>query len=195
MKRFFDIIVSFILILLLSPILIILSIMIKLDSSGRVFFMQIRVGRYAKMFKIMKFRTMRTGSDKSGLLTVGNKDTRITKIGYYLRKYKFDELPQLFNVFIGDMSIVGPRPEVQKYVDLYTAEQRKVLTVKPGITDYASIEYSNENEILGRAQDPEKEYIERVMPDKLKLNMKYIETHTIFIDIKLIVLTIIKIIK
>ncbi len=136
---------------------------------------------------------MRTDADKKGLLTVGGRDSRITRVGYFIRKYKIDELPQLLNVFIGDMSLVGPRPEVRKYVDMYNTEQKKVLTVKPGITDYASIEYSNENELLGKAQDPEKVYIEEIMPAKLKLNLKYIAEQGVATDIKIILKTVAKI--
>ena len=138
---------------------------------------------------------MRVGSDKKGLLTVGGRDNRITKTGYFIRKYKLDELPQLINVFIGDMSLVGPRPEVRKYVDLYNSEQLKVLSVKPGITDYASIQYSNENELLAKSQDPEMTYIEEIMPDKLNLNMRYINESGVFTDVKIIVKTIKKILS
>lgn len=138
---------------------------------------------------------MRTDADKKGLLTVGGRDPRITRVGYYLRKYKLDELPQLLNVLSGDMSLVGPRPEVRKYVNMYTEEQQKVLLVQPGITDYASIEYSNENELLGKAADPEKVYIEEIMPTKLKLNLKYIEEKSLITDVKIIFRTIFKIIK
>ena len=151
-----------------------------------------RVGKHGRDFKLFKFRSMRTDADKSGLLTVGGRDSRITKVGYYIRKYKVDELPQLINVLIGDMSLVGPRPEVRKYVDLYSAEQTKVLDAKPGITDYASIEYSNENEILGKAADPEKVYIEEIMPAKLRLNLKYISEQGVLTDLKIIFKTYIK---
>lgn len=138
---------------------------------------------------------MRTDADKSGLLTVGGRDSRITKIGYYIRKYKIDELPQLINVFVGDMSLVGPRPEVRKYVNMYNDQQLRVLNLKPGITDYASIEYSNENEILGKAEDPEKVYINEIMPAKLNLNLKYINNQGILTDLKIIFKTIAKILN
>ncbi len=138
---------------------------------------------------------MRTDADKKGLLTVGGRDPRITRMGYYIRKYKIDELPQLLNVLLGDMSLVGPRPEVRKYVNLYNAQQMLVLSVQPGITDYASIEYSNENEILGRANNPEKTYIEEIMPAKLQLNLKYIEEKSLVTDFRIIFKTILKIIK
>jgi lipopolysaccharide/colanic/teichoic acid biosynthesis glycosyltransferase len=193
LKRLFDIFFSTIgLIILFIPFLII-SLIIIIDSRGSVFYKQIRVGKNGRDFKLFKFRSMRTDSDKAGLLTVGGRDSRITKVGYYIRKYKIDELPQLINVFIGDMSLAGPRPEVRKYVDLYNEQQLKVLSVKPGITDYASILYSNENEILGKAEDPEKAYINEIMPAKLNLNLKYIEEQGILTDLKIIFKTVFKI--
>ncbi len=195
MKRLFDIFFSSIGLILLSPLLLVVSLFIIFDSKGGIFYKQIRIGKNEKVFYLYKFRTMFSNSDKKGLLTVGNKDSRITKIGYYLRKYKLDELPQLINVFLGSMSLVGPRPEVKKYVDLYSAEQKMVLSVKPGITDFASLKYSNENEILAQFDDAEKAYIERIMPDKLQLNLKYINEKNMFVDIKIIVLTLLKIIK
>jgi lipopolysaccharide/colanic/teichoic acid biosynthesis glycosyltransferase len=195
LKRLFDIFFSFIgLIILLIPFLIISIIIVK-DSRGGIFYKQTRVGKDGKDFQLFKFRSMRSDSDKAGLLTVGGRDSRITKAGYYLRKYKIDELPQLINVFKGDMSLVGPRPEVRKYVAMYNDQQLKVLNVKPGITDYASIEYSNENEILGKAADPEKVYIEEIMPDKLKLNLKYIEDQGVLTDLKIIFKTVFKILR
>jgi lipopolysaccharide/colanic/teichoic acid biosynthesis glycosyltransferase len=195
LKRFFDIFFSFIgLIILFIPFLII-SLIIILDSRGGVFYKQVRVGKDGKDFKLFKFRSMRTDADKAGLLTVGGRDNRITKVGYYIRKYKVDELPQLINVFIGNMSLVGPRPEVRKYVDMYNEQQRSVLKVKPGITDYASIEYSNENEILGKASDPEKVYINEIMPAKLDLNLKYIKDQGALTDLKIIFKTIFKILS
>jgi len=192
-KRVFDIFFSFWGIFFLTPWLALIAILITLDSKGGIFYRQVRVGLNNKDFKIFKFRTMKPESDKKGLLTVGSRDNRVTKIGYYLRKYKLDELPQLFNVFLGDMSFVGPRPEVRKYVDMYNDEQLKVLNVRPGITDYASIEYSNENDILAKSEDPEKTYIEEVMPAKLQLNLKYIDESGLSTDIKLIFKTIKKI--
>jgi len=194
-KRCFDIFFSLLGLILLSPIFILLSLIILLDSKGGVFYKQIRVGKNSVDFKLYKFRSMRVGSDKKGLLTVGGRDSRITKSGYFIRKYKLDELPQLINVFIGDMSLVGPRPEVRKYVDLYNEEQLKVLLVKPGITDYASIQYSNENEILAKSSDPEKTYIDEIMPDKLNLNLRYINEIGLFSDIKIILKTINKILS
>ncbi len=192
-KRLFDILASLIGIVILSPFLILISILVLLDSRGGIFYKQVRVGKGMKEFKLFKFRTMYSNSDKKGLLTVGMKDSRITRMGYYLRKYKLDELPQLLNVLIGDMSIVGPRPEVPKYVAMYNDEQKKVLNVRPGITDYASIEYANENEILSKATNPEEEYINTIMPAKLKLNLKYISEMGLTTDIKIIFRTIGKI--
>ncbi len=194
MTRLFDILFSFAGLVVLSPILLVVYILIRTESPGGGFYRQQRVGKDGKMFGLLKFRSMRTGSDKQGLITVGGHDSRITRIGYFIRRYKIDELPQLLNVLKGDMSLVGPRPEVKKYVDMYTAEQRRVLSVKPGITDYASIEYADENEILGRADDPDKAYVEQIMPDKIRLNMRYIENHNSREYFKIIFLTIKKII-
>ena len=194
-KRCFDIFASFNGLLLLSPFFILISIVIILDSKGGVFYKQVRVGKNNSDFKLFKFRSMSTGSDKKGLLTVGGRDSRITRSGYFIRKYKLDELPQLLNVLFGDMSLVGPRPEVRKYVDMYNAEQMKVLSVKPGITDYASIEYSNENELLAKSSEPEKTYIEEIMPAKLLLNQKYIIEQGLLTDIKIILRTIGKIVS
>lgn len=174
MIRLFDIVFSFVGLLILLPFFILIAICIKLSSSGPVFFIQQRVGKDSRDFNLIKFRTMKMNSEKQGLLTVGGRDPRITGIGYFLRKSKFDELPQLINVLAGDMSLVGPRPEVRKYVDLYTAQQKKVLSVRPGITDNASLEYFHENDLLARSNDPERTYIEEVMPAKLNLNMKFI---------------------
>lgn len=190
-----DIFFSLIGLIVLFPLFLVIALIITLDSKGGVFYKQTRVGKDGKDFKLFKFRSMAVGSDKKGLLTVGGNDSRITKPGYFIRKYKIDELPQLINVFIGDMSLVGPRPEVRKYVDLYNEEQQKVLSVQPGITDYASIAYINENEVLGNSENPEKTYIEEVMPSKLKLNLKYIEEKSIVTDIKIIFKTIAKIIS
>ena len=195
LKRGFDVISSLIGIILLFPVLFILWICIQLESSGGGFYRQVRVGKDGIDFRLWKFRTMQTGADKKGLLTIGGRDSRVTQIGYYLRKYKLDELPQLINVLVGDMSIVGPRPEVQKYVDLYTPDQRKVLSVKPGITDYASIAYSNENELLAQSGNPEKTYIDEVLPAKLELNQKYLNEQGLFTDLKIIFHTIGKIVS
>lgn len=195
MKRLFDIVASACGLIVLSPLFLILAIWIKIDSNGPVFYKQIRVGRFNKDFYLYKFRSMRVGSDKKGLITVGDRDPRITKSGYFIRKYKLDEFPQLINVLKGDMSLVGPRPEVRKYVDMYTSEQMHVLDVRPGITDLASIRYRNENELLAEADDPDKYYIEVVMQDKLRINLEYIEKHSFWYDIKLIFQTFYAIIK
>ena len=186
MKRIFDIFFSFLGLLLLSPLFLVVALWIKLDSRGPVFYRQVRAGRGNRDFRIFKFRSMRVGSDKGSLVTIGGRDPRVTRSGYYIRKLKLDELPQLINVLIGDMSFVGPRPEVRKYVDMYTPEQLHVLDVRPGITDEASIRYRNENELLATAADPERFYIETVMPDKLRINLQYVQNHSLWGDIKLI---------
>ncbi|MBE6071935.1 MAG: sugar transferase [Clostridium butyricum] len=194
-KRVFDVIASGVGIILLSPVLLIIALIIKKESDGPVFFKQVRVGEKGKNFEILKYRTMVVDAEKLGRqITVGN-DNRITKIGGFLRKYKLDELPQLINVFKGDMSLVGPRPEVPRYVEMYNEEQRKVLEVKPGITDLASIRYRDENELLGTAEDPDDMYINTIMPDKLALNLEYINKSNIFFDIYIIIKTIIKCVK
>lgn len=195
MKRLFDIFFSFLGLLFLLPFLLLIGFFIVLDSKGGIFYRQVRVGLNGRDFLLFKFRSMRTDADKKGLLTVGGRDNRITRVGYFIRKYKIDELPQLINVLKGDMSLVGPRPEVRKYVDLYNVEQKKVLSVKPGITDYASMEYSNESELLGKAENPEQVYINEIMPAKLKLNLKYIAEKGMVTDIKIIVNTLLKILK
>jgi len=188
--RFFDILFSFFGLIIVSPFLIIIAIIIVIESKGGFVFVQHRVGKDNNDFKLYKLRTMKVNSDKKGLLTVGNRDSRITKVGKFLRKSKIDEFPQLFNVLIGNMSLVGPRPEVRKYVDMYTEEQIKVLSLKPGITDFASIKYNNENEILAKSDNPEKFYIEKIMPDKIELNMKYINNCTLSNYFKIIFSTI-----
>ena len=195
MIRFFDFILSLVGLVVLAPIFIVLAIWIKIDSKGPVFYKQVRVGQNDIDFGLFKFRSMVVDADKKGLITVGGRDPRITRSGYFIRKYKLDELPQLINVLVGDMSLVGPRPEVRKYVDLYTYEQQKVLSVKPGITDYASIEYMDENEILGKSSDPEKTYIEEIMPEKIKYNMKYIQNKNVSEYFKIIFLTLLKIVR
>ena len=186
MKRLFDIVASGLGLVILSPLFLVVAIWIKLDSPGPVFFRQVRVGRYNKDFRIFKFRTMRVGSDKGSQITIGGRDPRVTRAGYWLRKFKIDELPQLINVFIGDMSFVGPRPEVRHYVNYYTPEQMHVLDVRPGITDAASIKYRNENELLEKAEDPEKYYVEVIMQEKLALYLDYVVHHTLWGDIKFI---------
>jgi lipopolysaccharide/colanic/teichoic acid biosynthesis glycosyltransferase len=192
LKRLMDILASGLGLIFLSPILIIICILIKASSEGPIFFKQVRVGKNMKNFAILKFRTMVPNAEKLGKQITIGEDKRITSVGKVLRKYKLDELPQLFNVFKGDMSLVGPRPEVPKYVKLYSEEQRKVLDVKPGITDLASLRYKDENDILGKVDNPEEYYITVIMKDKLELNLEYIEKNNILIDIYLIIKTIIK---
>ena len=186
MKRLFDIVASGLGLLLLSPLFLLVAVWIKLDSPGPVFYRQVRVGRYNRDFRIFKFRSMRVGADKGSLVTIGGRDPRVTRSGYFIRKFKIDELPQLINVFIGDMSLVGPRPEVRHYVDYWTKEQLHVLDVRPGITDPASIKFRNENELLEKAEDAEKYYIEVIMQEKLRLYLEYVENHSFWYDIKLI---------
>ena len=193
MIRFFDIIFSGIGVIVLSPLFLIIYLLIRCESKGGGFYAQERIGKDGKPFKLYKFRSMRTGADKGSLITIGGHDSRITKMGYFIRKYKIDELPQLWNVFIGDMSLVGPRPEVEKYTRLYTEEQKKVLSVRPGITDWASIEYVDENVILGQAEEPDKAYIEKIMPDKIRYNMKWIENQGVMEYFKIIFSTFFKI--
>ena len=186
MKRLFDIVASGLGLIVLSPLFLILAIWIKLDSKGPVFYRQVRVGFKNKDFRIFKFRSMRVGADKGSLVTIGGRDPRVTKSGYWIRKFKLDELPQLINVFIGDMSLVGPRPEVRHYVDYWTQEQMHVLDVRPGITDPASIKFRNENELMEKAEDPEKYYIEVIMQEKIKLYLEYVEKHSFWYDLGLI---------
>lgn len=195
MKRLFDCVVSLIILLCFLPFGILISLAIGLESRGGVFYRQERIGQFGKPFRLWKFRTMRKNADQFGKLTVGMRDPRITRVGLFIRKVKLDEFPQFLNVLSGEMSIVGPRPEVQEYVDEYTAEQRQILEVKPGITDYASLEYYNENELLGKSDNPRKTYIEEVMPAKIELNRKYIANPTIGHDLKIMWMTFVKIIN
>jgi len=194
-KRTSDIIFSLIGIVVLLPFFFLVSLFILLDSKGGIFFKQVRVGRGNKDFYLYKFRTMRSDSEKRGQLTIGSRDNRITRVGYYLRKLKLDELPQLINVLKGDMSLVGPRPEVRKYVNLYTDEQLKVLSVRPGITDYASIKYFSESDLLAKSSNPEKTYIEEIMPEKLKINLEYVNKNGFFADMTIVFKTLGKIIR
>lgn len=189
MKRIFDIILSIIILLIFLPIGLILSIWILLESKGGVFYKQERIGYLGKPFYILKFRSMRKDADKQGKLTVGMRDARITRSGYFLRKFKLDEFPQFINVLKGEMSIVGPRPEVKEYVDLYSEEQRKILNVKPGITDFASLQFFNENELLGNSSDPQKTYIEEIMPKKIEMNKKYLDNPSLKQDLSIMWLT------
>lgn len=194
MTRLFDVLFSFVFLLLLLPVSVILAVIIKLNSKGPVFYKQVRVGKNNTNFNLYKFRTMHLFSDRAGLLTVGNTDPRITSAGFYIRKYKLDELPQMINVLKGDMSIVGPRPEVRKYVDLYNEDQRKILNFRPGITDYASILYSNENEILAKEAEPEKYYVEVIMPRKIEMNMKYLNNPSLQKYLTIVIKTLIKLV-
>jgi lipopolysaccharide/colanic/teichoic acid biosynthesis glycosyltransferase len=194
-KRLFDIVFSMSAILFLWPVMLIIAIIIITRSPGGVFYRQIRIGKNFREFKLLKFRTMRPGSDQKGLITVGGKDSRITREGYFLRKYKLDELPQFFNILLGDMSFVGPRPEVKKYVDIFPERYKNILQVRPGLTDYASLEYISENEILGKSSDPEKTYIEEILPHKLDLAELYVKRLSFAEDIRIIFRTLLKIIK
>lgn len=195
MKRLIDFLVSFIGLLLLLPFFLIIACWIVLDSKGSIFYQQQRVGRGGALFRLMKFRTMNIDADKFTAITVGQRDPRITRAGYFLRKYKLDELPQLINVLKGEMSLVGPRPELEKFVKLYNAEQRKVIEVKPGITDYASIQFRNENELLEGKADPVDFYILEIMPVKLKLNLEYIRDQSVWGDVKIIFMTLFSIFR
>jgi lipopolysaccharide/colanic/teichoic acid biosynthesis glycosyltransferase len=186
MIRFLDFLFSCLGLFFLSPFFLLIAFIIKISSRGPVLYRQLRIGLNGVEFSVFKFRSMRQNSDKFGLITVGVRDSRVTPVGFFLRKYKLDELPQLINVLIGDMSLVGPRPEVKKYVEMYSAEQRKVLSIRPGITDWASIYYRHENVILGQSSDPEKEYIEKVMPDKLNYNLIYIKKYGVLEYFKII---------
>jgi len=189
-KRLFDILLAVLSIIIISPFFIIIGLIVGLTSRGCIFYRQIRVGKDEKYFHIIKFRTMVSGADKKGLSITVGKDKRVTKVGKILRKVRLDEIPQLFNILIGQMSFVGPRPEVPRYVELYNDEQKNILKVRPGMTDYAAICFKNENELLAKCDDPEKEYIENIMPVKIKYSMKYIEKMNVFTDIKILALTL-----
>jgi lipopolysaccharide/colanic/teichoic acid biosynthesis glycosyltransferase len=193
MIRFFDIFLSFVGLIVLSPLFLLISLFIIFSSPGGIFFIQTRVGRNNKDFRLIKFRTMKVDSEKQGLLTVGSADSRITVPGRWLRKYKLDELPQLFNVLMGDMSLVGPRPEVRKYVDMYTPEQTRVLSVRPGLTDWASLEYFHENDLLSASEDPEETYIREIMPAKININFRYIDNPSVASYFKVLIRTFTKI--
>lgn len=192
-KRAFDILASATALLLLLPLLLVLAIAVALGSPGGAFFRQVRVGKGGNEFRLFKFRSMRPGSEAKGQITVGGRDPRITGVGHFLRKTKLDELPQLINILRGDMSIVGPRPEVPKYVAMYTAEQRQVLSVRPGLSSLASIEYINENDVLGSSSDPERTYVEEVMPAKLALDLQYVREQSLGLDLRIIFRTVARI--
>lgn len=195
MKRLFDIFFSFFFLVFFLPFGIIIALLIALEDRGAIFYFQERMGQFGRPFKLIKFRSMHLNADKLGKLTVGMKDPRITKVGYFIRKYKLDEFPQFINVLKGDMSIIGPRPEVKEYIDLYTDEQKKILNVKPGITDYASLEYFDEARLLGNSENPKQTYINEIMPAKLELNKKYLANPSFTHDIKLMWLTFKKMIS
>lgn len=194
-KRTIDFFAACIGLIVLSPFFVIIAVLVKLDSSGPIFYLQNRVGLKGKLFQLVKFRSMKIDSDKSAPITIGQRDSRITKFGYFLRKFKIDELPQLINVLKGEMSLVGPRPEVEKFVKLYNTNQQRVLSVKPGITDYASIEFRNENQLLEGKPDPIEFYVTEIMPEKLRLNLKYIDSQSVFTDIQIILKTLFLIIS
>jgi lipopolysaccharide/colanic/teichoic acid biosynthesis glycosyltransferase len=193
MKRTFDICISLIILAFFLPLGLVLMLLIILESGGGVFYLQERVGLNGQLFNLIKFRSMRPNADKGSQITIGNRDPRITRTGYFIRRFKLDEFPQFINVIKGDMSIVGPRPEVPFYVEKYTETQRQILVVKPGITDYASLAYFNENEILAKAADPQKAYLEQIMPAKIELNQRYLSDRSLFKDLKIIWLTALKI--
>lgn len=195
LKRLFDLFAVSLVLIILLPFFVLIGLLILLTSNGGIFYKQERVGLNSRPFNLYKFRTMKIGSDKKGLITVGEKDNRITPIGYYLRKYKLDEFPQLINILKNEMSIVGPRPEVARYVDLYTEEQRQVLKVKPGLTDLASLEFIDENKLLGEAENPEEVYVNKIMPEKLRLNLVYIKNNSLYEDVRIILTTVIRIIR
>lgn len=190
MKRFLDIVFSLLVLLVGLPFGLVIALLIVVDSRGPVFYRQSRVGRNNVDFQLFKFRTMCVGADRGSLITVGDDDVRITKVGAFLRKYKIDEFPQFLNILRGEMSVVGPRPEVRKYVEMYTPEQMRVLSVRPGLTDYASIRYVDENALLAKSENPEKTYIEEIMPDKLKLNLQYIDERSLWVDARIVLKTL-----
>jgi lipopolysaccharide/colanic/teichoic acid biosynthesis glycosyltransferase len=193
-KRIFDISFSMIGLIILSPLLLIIAYLIKKEDGGPIFYRGVRIGQFGKPFRIFKFRTMVVNADKIGGPSTADDDPRITKIGKILRKYKIDELPQLINVLKGEMSIVGPRPEVPFYVDMFTEEEKRILDVKPGITDWASLWDCDQGAILAGSSDPEKTYMEKIRPIKIKLQLRYVDNHSFFTDLKIIFLTILTVI-
>lgn len=194
-KRFFDLLFSGAGLFFLSPAFLLLAVAVKLNSSGPVFYRGVRVGRGGKSFKIYKFRSMVADAEKKGAASTSNTDMRVTSVGHFIRKFKFDEFSQLINVFIGDMSLVGPRPEVQKFVDMYTEEEKQILTVRPGITDWSSIKFHNEGDIIEASGigDADEAYAKLIRPEKLRLQLKYVRERNLFIDIKIIICTILTI--
>jgi lipopolysaccharide/colanic/teichoic acid biosynthesis glycosyltransferase len=195
LKRLFDILASSTALILLFPVLLIIGLAVAIGSPGGAFFRQLRVGKDGREFGLLKYRTMRPGSEAGGQITVGDRDPRITGVGHFLRRTKLDELPQLINILNGDMSVVGPRPEVPRYVALYSTAQRKVLSVRPGLTSLASIAYINENEVLGRSSDPERTYVEEVMPAKLELDLKYVHDRSLLLDVRILLLTAMRMLR
>lgn len=195
LKRLFDILVAASALFLLAPVLLLIAVVVAIGSPGGAFFRQARVGKEGREFRLFKFRTMRPGSEAGGQITVGERDPRITGIGHVLRRTKLDELPQVINILNGDMSVVGPRPEVPRYVALYSVKQRMVLSVRPGLTSLASIAYINENEVLGRSSDPERTYVEEVMPAKLELDLKYVQEQSLLLDLRVIFGTMARMLK
>lgn len=195
MKRAFDLTIAIVVLIVFLPLFLIVGILIMIESKGGIFFKQERIGKDLIPFNILKFRTMYVNAEAKGKLTVGSKDSRITKIGFWIRKYKIDELPQFINVAKGEMSIVGPRPEVSKYVNLYSNIQKKVLSIKPGITDYASLKYFEENKLLGKSLNPEETYVKEIMPEKLKINLEYLEKNSFKNDLIIIWKTFLRIIS
>jgi len=195
MKRIFDLFFSLTILILFSPFLLVISLFIKLHDGGSVFYMAPRVGLNGKTFKMLKFRTMVVNADKIGASSTTSSDSRITGIGRFLRKTKLDEIPQFFNVFFGNMSVVGPRPDVKSFTDLFTDEEKAILSVKPGITDWASVWNKDEGSILEGAEDPDKAYMELIWPEKKRLQLKYVREHSFLNDIRIIYLTLTAIIK
>lgn len=185
MKRLFDLLASTVALTILSPLLLTIALAVVFSSPGGAFFRQVRVGRGGREFRLLKFRSMRPGSESGGLITVGDRDPRVTDVGHFLRRTKLDELPQLINILRGDMSVVGPRPEVPRYVALYSGVQREVFRVRPGLTSLASLAYINESELLGRSDDPERTYVEEIMPAKLELDLRYVRERTFVLDLKI----------
>lgn len=192
-KRAFDLLASLLAIILLSPILVLIAIMIKLDSPGPVFYRGVRVGRNGRPFRIYKFRSMVAAAERLGGSSTADDDPRITRVGRFLRKYKLDELPQLINVIKGDMSLVGPRPEVQEYVDMYTEEEREILRVRPGITDWASLWNADEGAVLAGSDDPDRVYREVIRPVKIKLQLEYVRRHSFWMDLRILALTLLRV--
>ncbi len=189
-KRFFDFIISLIVLIIFSPLFLILGILIKKDSEGPVFYRQVRIGKDGKPFRIFKFRTMVNNADKSGVTSTKSDDIRITKMGKFIRKYNLDELAQFINVLKGEMSIVGPRPEIPYYVNMFTEEEKIILSVKPGITDWACIWNPDESKLLAGSDDPDRDYLEKIRPEKIRLQLKYVKEHSFCIDFKIMLMTL-----